>query len=331
MAVLATEKVLTLDYWKPAYKVAVGDYLFDRNGNPVMVTLVQEYQASSCYTVHLNDHLTISGDSKMEFLVETPKYRKRLQEYKGYFKFKRPLKPTALADLLDKDLRTKTDRLMYSIPTCDPIKLPTQYLPIPPFIFGYWFFNRLSENLYTEKDENLERLQTILADNGYKISKTGWSSKTTKRFSLTPSIESQLKPNVPYLIPNNYLLASEEQRLDLLRGIMAARSRQYSKAKDTFRFSNRNYNIFKQVQSLVESLGIKTTTIYYKNDNSYAMTFRTKHKLMEDQQEITKPIVHQARRYIRDIETIKPQSCVYIETDGPDGTFLVGEGYIACR
>ena len=40
MAILATEKVLTLDYWKPARKIEVGDYVFDKDGKLVKVKLV---------------------------------------------------------------------------------------------------------------------------------------------------------------------------------------------------------------------------------------------------------------------------------------------------
>jgi hypothetical protein len=43
MAILATEKVLTLDYWKPAEKIQVGDYVFNQTGDLVKVTLVQKY------------------------------------------------------------------------------------------------------------------------------------------------------------------------------------------------------------------------------------------------------------------------------------------------
>ena len=35
--------------------------------------------------------------------------------------------------------------------------------------------------------------------------------------------------------------------------------------------------------------------------------------------------------FIKEILEIQPQSCVHIETDGEDGTILVGEGFIACR
>ena len=73
MAVLANEKVLTLDYWKPAYKLQVGDYVFDRNGQIVQVKLVQQYRSSSCYEVIFHDHLRISGDDKLGFMLETKK------------------------------------------------------------------------------------------------------------------------------------------------------------------------------------------------------------------------------------------------------------------
>lgn len=94
MAILAQEKILTLDNWKPASKLEVGDYVFDRKGQLVKVKLIQQYVGQDCYEVTLSDHLSISGDGKLELPIETPKYRKRIHEYKGKRAFRRPLKPT---------------------------------------------------------------------------------------------------------------------------------------------------------------------------------------------------------------------------------------------
>ena len=55
MAILATQRVLTLDFWKLANDIVPGDYLFDRNGRPVKVTLVQKYMAQECYEVTMSD------------------------------------------------------------------------------------------------------------------------------------------------------------------------------------------------------------------------------------------------------------------------------------
>ena len=57
MAILATEKVLTLDYWKRAGSLVEGDYVFDRNGKIVRVKLVQNYQATGHRIKHQNEIL----------------------------------------------------------------------------------------------------------------------------------------------------------------------------------------------------------------------------------------------------------------------------------
>jgi hypothetical protein len=53
MAILATEKVLTLDWWKPASKLEVGDYVFDKDGKIVQVKLIQQYYSENCKRVTL--------------------------------------------------------------------------------------------------------------------------------------------------------------------------------------------------------------------------------------------------------------------------------------
>ena len=142
MAILANQKVLTLDYWKPANKIQPGDYLFDQNGKPVRVKLVQEYFSEDCYEVTLNDYLTISGDKRLEFLVENFKYRLRAMTYKGYHPFRRPLRPMNVENLIEQGYKREDNHRIYSIPTTKPIELPHQTLPVPPFVFGFWFINR---------------------------------------------------------------------------------------------------------------------------------------------------------------------------------------------
>ena len=136
MAILATERVLTLDWWKPAAKLEVGDYVFDKDGKIVQVKLIQQYHSDDCYEVTFSDYLSIRGDDKLGFPTEDLKYRKRLDEYKGIFKFTRPLKHFTVSALLDLPLKDKRDRLAYSVPTTKPLQLPHQTLPVPPFVFG---------------------------------------------------------------------------------------------------------------------------------------------------------------------------------------------------
>lgn len=330
MAILATEKVLTLNWWKFASKLEVGDYVFDQNGNPVQVTMAQQYRAEDCYRVEFDDYLSISGDQHLELLVETPKYRKRLWEYLGRFKFRRPLQPTPLSILVEETLRDRRNRSVYSIPTTKPLQTPHQDLPVPPYVFGFWFFNRKSQQKLAAPANMHDEVTEKLRDYGYKPTLTRKRSGGRQEFKLTPSIESHLAPNIPSVITNNYLLSGTDQRIELLRGILAAKHKQYNPTTDTFRITSRNLPTLLRIQMLVESLGSRTRI---KNDETlkiYTLFFKSRIPLVSNQ--VSEPVkVHYARRYVQKITPAPAQLCVHIETTGDDNTILVGEGFIPCR
>jgi len=329
MAITADQKILTLDYWKRGDKIVPGDYVFDRLGNLCQVMLVQQF-ASKAYTVTFSDHLQISGNGDLNFLLETPKYRNRLRVYKGKRKFLRPLALSPLKELLNKDLKYRETRQYYSLPTCGPLKFPHQDLPVPPFVFGFWYWNRLRPNMFSVPELNAEVVMTRLRSHGYEILNAKKQPNGYTHFALYPSVESQFAPFIPREIPNNYLLASEEQRLELLSGIVNARIKQYKTAKDNFHFASTSWQEIRRMQALVESIGCKTVLYHNAKRQYYSMIFRTRYKLCDHQN--SPPLkVHQTRRYIVKIEEQPTQQCVHIETNGLDSTFLVGEGFITCR
>ena len=328
MAILANEKVLTLDYWKPASKLQVGDYVFDRNGLIVQVKLVQEYRASECFEVTFNDHLRMAGDNKLGFLVETPKYRKRTYEYKHVQPFRRPLKLFRAEGLDLLELTDNRNRHIFSVPTAKPLTLPHQDLPVPPFIFGFWFFNQRAHGKLAAPPNTSEFVHEKFRDYGYKVRLGKLINTGEHEFDTVPSVRSQLIPNPPTKIPENYLLASAEQRTELLSGILYAKSRQYSKSNDKFRITSYHYGTILQLQGLVESLGHRSTVIYDDTYRYYTIYFKSRTKLTQEQNS-PKVRVHQARRYVTKISSIPAQMCVHIETTAPDNTILVGEGFIA--
>ena len=328
MAILANEKVLTLDYWKPASKLQVGDYVFDRNGLIVQVKLVQEYRASECFEVTFNDHLRMAGDNKLGFLVETPKYRKRTYEYKHVQPFRRPLKRFTTEGLDLLELKDDRNRHIFSVPTAKPLTLPHQDLPVPPFIFGFWFFNQRAHGKLAAPPNTSEFVHEKFRDHGYKVQLGRLINTGEHEFDTIPSVRSQLIPNPPTKIPENYLLASAEQRTELLSGILYAKSRQYSKSNDKFRITSYHYGTILQLQGLVESLGHRSTVIYDDTYRYYTIYFKSRTKLTQEQNS-PKVRVHQARRYVTKISSIPAQMCVHIETTAPDNTILVGEGFIA--
>jgi len=327
MAILSNEKVLTLDYWKRASHLQVGDYVFNKDGKLVKVKLVQEYRSEDCYEVMFDDYLTVSGDKHLAFALETPKYRKRIHEYKGIQRFRRPLARMYADDLLERGLKDARSRHLYSLPTTKPLEFPAQDLPVPPFLFGFWFFNRRANKAMAAPRGKATEIHQKFKDHGYKIVLGAKVPTGEQEFRVSPSIESQLAPHIPTKIPNNYLLASPTQRLELLQGIMHAKSRQYSPTRDIFRFAAFNYPTITMLQGLVESLGCRTNTKHDEYYNNYTLFFKTHHRLVENQ--VSPPVkVHHARRFITSITPIAAQLCVHIETEDADNTILVGEGFI---
>lgn len=329
MAILATERVLTHNYWKQASKIEVGDYLFTQKGHPTRVTLVQHYYSEQCYKLNLSGHLSVSGDIKMAFPTENSHYRKRSDLYKGTRKIKRRLKPISIAELQELPLMIGDGMYAYSIPTGHPLELPHQDHLVPPFVFGFWYDSRLGKKNVGLPSSHRDAVIEKLKDQGYNVKRYRCPIGHTPIDSIVPSIEGQLATRNPSYIPDNYLLGSKEQRLALLSGLMYAKNGRYYRLTDRFNVSTKIYHHARQVQGLAESLGIATVLSYRESTKQYRLSFRSKLKLV-DHQVSPKLKVDIARRYIWGTEPIQSQMCVHIETDGEEKNFLVGEGFIAC-
>ena len=184
--------------------------------------------------------------------------------------------------------------------------------------------------MFSVPELNSEVVMTRLRGHGYEILNAKKQKNGYTHFALYPSVESQFAPFIPREIPNNYLLASEEQRLELLSGIVNARIKQYKTTRDNYHFTSPSWQEIRRMQALVESIGCKTILFHNVKRQYYSMTFRTRYKLCDHQN--SPPLkIHQTRRYITKIEELPTQQCVHIETTGLDGSFLVGEGFITCR
>jgi hypothetical protein len=329
MAITANTKILTLDYWKPAYKLEVGDYVFDRKGNIVQVKLAQQYQGIRCYEVMFNDYLTVEGDATLALPTENPKYRNRLVTYKGKLQFRRPLKPLTAEQMLDMPLLDQHNRKILSVPTTNPLALPHQDLPVPAFVFGFWFFARRSTGRMAAAKGTTEFVVQRFKDHGYKVVMGPLINTGEREFSVTPTVESQLIPNIPKIITNNYLFSSPEQRQDLLSGIACSKNRRYNKRSDRFRFSSRQYDTVRRVQLLAESLGGRSSLQSDDHKKDFTVFFKIR-ALIHPEQSSPKVKVHHGRRYVSKISPIPTQMCVHIETTGEDNTILVGEGFIPC-
>jgi len=308
--------------------------VFDRNGKPVQVTLVQPVEARACYEVTFNDYLTVGGDEHLGLPLEDKRYRYRSDAHKGRYQFKRPLKVKTISELLVSPLVDHRNRKKYSVPASAPIQLPYQDLPVPPFVFGVWFFGRQYDGTLMSSRGNGEFVREKFKDYGYLPKNHRIRPNKERTFSTTPTILSHLVPNVPTKIPENYLLSHKDQRLELLQGILCSSASRYFEKSKKYRVYQRSKRLIYSIQYLADSLGCQTEMIQSDITGCYTLIIKTKQHLLPTKQPLLpnkqRP-KHTARRFVKEITPIRAQMCTHIQTNGLDNTILVGEGFIACH
>lgn len=329
MAITATTPVLTANDWMYAKDIRPGDYVFNRLGQPVKVKLTQTFRSEECYRVTFDDYLSVDGDNALILPVEDVFYRNKCHTYKGRFKKTSPLKQRTLPQLLDHGIFHRGTRRWFSVPTTEPIQLPTQPLDIPPFVYGFWFFSRLPDKKLQVKEELKDFVFQKFRDAGYKTRAGRKNQRGYINFTTEPPIWRQLAGQDTHKVPATYLNGSPEQRFELLQGILHAKLASYKVKQDHFEYVSGKKSTITTIQYLAESIGAATRIHYDKYLNNFRLKIITKTRIFENQP-ATKPVVHLARRYIAAIDKIPAQLCVHIETDDSDGSYLVGEGFISC-
>lgn len=149
-------------------------------------------------------------------------------------------------------------------------------------------------------------------------------------FDATPTVTSHLAPLIPTKIPENYLFSQQDQRFELLQGILCSSAAIYHEKTKTYRVYQYRRTLIYAIQYLADSIGCKTEMKQSDISGRYILYIKTKRHLLPLTQQLTKA-KHTARRFVVSIDQIRAQQCVHIETDGQDNTILVGEGFIACH
>jgi hypothetical protein len=276
--------------WLPAGQLQAGDEIFSFTGYPVKVVSIQKYTPAACYKLWLKDGLTLVVDARTGIPVYDRQSRNQLHvwtraTYRHEDLFIRPLGPETI-------LTWQYGRCR--IPVCQPLRPPHRNLPVDPYEFARWMFDRSAKRRRNRTDITRELIERY--------------------------------PTIPTHIPEEYLLASFEQRLAFLRGILSGR-KAFRKSKLMFEIQVPDHILARQIQGLVESFGIQTSIVHCKTSHKYRVCFRTIIRLCEDQLPPKKMHELEYRRIMK-LEKIPPRECVYIKTDDPNNTILVSEGYL---
>lgn len=327
MAISATTSILTGDDWQYAKDVRPGDWVFNRFGKPVKVTLAQIYRSEDCYRVTFDDGIALDIDNHTKLPTEDLFYRVRASKYKGKLKRTTQLKLQTPDEMLDTGLRYRGNRITFSVPTTEPIQLPEQPLDIPPFIFGFWYATKNRRQVMHVGTEFAEETFEKFKEHGYKIQIVRQKNEKFLRFKATPSIWKQVVGRNIKSIPLKYLFGSHEQRADFVKGVLATMPAKMTSKTGNFLYINSNKRTLTAMQFLFESLGAKTSYNPKKPTKLIVNRLAPFIKGMFPE----RGVAHLARRFVKNIEPIEPRLCVHIETDDEDGSIVVGEGFVPCH
>lgn len=322
MAVASSTPVPTPGGWVLAKNLTVGDYVFADDGSVQRVTVSQNYSAE-CYTLTMDDGVSVTGDKHLAMMLQTKKWRDRQSLYLNYKtdnprkKFRRPLVRRTMADLLEGGLLHRGLRLEYSLAIGKALQYPWVDLPVPPYVLGVWWATLTPAGRNSAMGRPMSEIRKRTRAVGFNLVVKKLKNGRPAIY-FRPSIkESFLFADAlpPTGIPSQYLRAGVEQRRDLLDGLIDGGmiNKHVVKGKHSAYFAN--YREAKELQELVEGLGFKSLLTFLKRDKVYELVFK-----LEDTN------FRFSRRFLTKIEPAKPQECSHLLAERP---ILVGEGFIA--
>lgn len=297
--------------WSTMGDLLVGDIVFDQHGKQTRVTAKSTKKLKPCYKITFDDNSTATCDDEHYWTLHD-------------------------GSVVQIDQLKVRD----CINTSKPIECEEKDLPIDPYLLGMWLGdgrNRSCE--ITSGDpfvfEEIERRGYSLGVNQEKRH-SNCESRTIK--DTTGKLRELDLLNNKH-IPNIYLRASFQQRLDLLRGLMDSDG-SVNKVRKQGVFINCNEQLSRDVNELLLTLGqrpylskqkktgfgINTHSydIYFKPVNINPFLLPRKHDLvMEDWGP-----GRSWRRQVRKIEKVDDQITQCITVDSDDSTYLCTENFI---
>lgn len=310
---LAVDTPIPTPYgWCEIGKLRVGDLVFDENGNKCCVTWVSPvWKNRNVYSVTSDDGEVIIADEAHEWPVIL--CRKRMVT---------SIRATsALAKQRSKKPMSET---------CSPLNMPDAYLPVEPYILGYWLGDGTSANgSITVGAQDKEHLLRQIELAGYASSPSKKEPRRVWVLGLRKGlVECGVLGNKH--VPQFYMRGSIEQRKALLQGLIDSDG-YVSDNRGHVEFCSTNKRLADGVFELVCSLGLKCflktgrATIdgrdcgeKYRVGFYFSEACRLPRKL-----EKCRDTLSAKRRYLS-VEPAGQQDTICIEVDSPSHLFLAG-------
>ena len=323
-ALANTTLIPTVKGWKTMGLIREGDQVFGPDGEPTTVTFVTETMHDrKCYEVVFSDGQTIVCDA--DHLWATSSVYERKHE-KHTVRTTEEIKNTISVRRREKLIRN------HSIPCLsNPLKFPKKNLKINPYLLASWLCNGDKRHAHINLNHSRTHVTRKIREMGLEI----YSYYTSDVHFLVKGLYEDLEElkllNNKH-VPDDYLNASPEQRLMLIRGFMDNAGR--CSNSGNMSFETRNLGIYEAFSLLLMGMGIKVSRSKSKSKKgitTYRVGFTTDHDVFTDPRWLER--IHQSsdrnkRRFIVEVKETASVPVRCLKVDREDSLFVAGEGCI---
>jgi phage terminase large subunit-like protein len=258
--------------------VRVGDYVLGPDGEPTLVIGAYDPEMHDEWVVTFSDGSTVLTDLNHRWCTWTHRDRKQYarkrkgganrQDYpEEWWSHTAPVRGSnepygpqirTTKEILDTLKVGRRGDLNHSIPVAKPLQLPEAKLPIDPYCLGAWLGDGHANGAsMSSHEDDMPFMRAQFEGAGY----TTTSRKDAQMFGVVGGFhrdlrESNLLGNKH--IPEEYLMASYDQRLALLQGLMDTDGSIYSNGR-TVEFCSALPELAQGVYSLLASFGMRPT------------------------------------------------------------------------
>lgn len=339
-AIVTSMQIPTTCGFKAMADLCPGDQVFGPDGLPTVVLGKSEvFRGREIYRVWTDDGAYLDVDGEHLWSVRLNRRYPKLQEYTTEQLWRRQN---------GESLRTTRDGRAIFIEGCrvDPAKVraprlpdtaPVQYpraqLPVDPYVLGLWLGDGTARQaIITSEDRDMEVIRPEIERRGFRT-----TDQATRMTFGVLGLKVKLR-ELDVLgnkhIPAVYMTASEQQRRDLLKGLLDSDGNVAKHGQCFFAQSNRA--LCEQVRQLVHSLGVKASLLESRavlngkdHGPTWKVSFYASDVFLLPRKEVrTLKNARTFGRYIRIEKLGMTADTQCIKVDRADGLFLAGEGYI---
>lgn len=343
--------------------VRPGDRVFGRDGKPTRVTAIHPQGVKDVYRVTFSDRSSVVVDGDHLWAWNTPTRTRRGS----------PLQVTKTTDFADgtvplrgkPNAKSPRGNRRVFIPVTDPVQYPERDLPVDPYLLGALLGDgalsgrtvSISNGEPVAPDNVLARVETALLTHGntFRVDlKQERGRKTPLRadyLHVGPVTQALTDLGVRVrsedkFVPALYLTASEQQRRDLLAGLLDTDG---STDRGFVEFSSASRLLTEHVAELARSLGW-TATVADPRDTHYTLADGSKHAARPSHRVLITPhadenpfrtprkrdaYAQQAAkrrsrptRAIESVEHVGQEETLCISVEAADSLYLHGREYV---